>query len=300
MNDGEIVERLRRHYKENVLEPEPDPKHQEVEERLWQNGMLDKRLLAEGLSGYVSSYVGSKRKISERELDGAETIVTDMTGFSESWGFEAPRFISMKVPEDEWDALAEKWNLQKDSGGIALRKNRFEKGSVFDGICVAILTYDSLAEHEILHLLHSSRSGALKELDEKREAGKTTYELALLGAEFGLISELFAYRSELKNGEIGDYKELSSLLKSLYAEKFSEFVCKFDESGSISEEKVRSYLERKAEDGTRALEVLEKNCPGGVVSRIMISIGQTEGEYAGPIDELVEWSKRYKEVLKSE
>lgn len=297
MGHEETVERLRRHYDENVLEPEPDQKHQEVEERLWQNGMLDKRLLAEGLSGYVSSYVGSKRKISERELDGAETIVTDMTGFSESWGFEAPRFISIKVPEDKWDALAEKWDLQKGAGGIALRKNRFEKGSVFDGICVAILTYDSLAEHEILHLLHSSRSGALKELDE---AGKTSYELALIGAEFGLISELFAYRSELKNGEISNYKGLSSLLKSLYAEKFSESVCKFDESGSVSEEKVRSYLERKAEEGTRALEVLEKNLPGRVVSRIMISIGQPKGEYTGPIDELVLWSKHYEEVLKSE
>lgn len=160
LDNGKIVERLRRHYGENVLGHEPDQKCRELKERL--KGPDGKKILAEGLSNYRSSYADSCMKIVESEVEGAEIVTLDKADFREAWGFEMPDSISMTVPEEKYGNLAEKWNLGEDTDGILLCGKKFKSGSVFDGIYVAIQGCESLTEHEILHLLHSSRSRALK------------------------------------------------------------------------------------------------------------------------------------------
>ncbi len=152
-----------------------------------------------------------------------------------------------------------------------------------------------------------------------------------LDAEMNLLDEISAWRSNLgqklseraksmlettgidKQGisePEWNYENVANWLKSYYVEPLSNFRVKeiansgiLPNCGIVSSAKantlvkneMRRYLETKIDEGIKALRILRETRPDSEVTKIVLSIEPTER--MGPMDELVLWSKHYKEVL---
>ncbi len=318
MNDGEIVERLRRHYDENVLEPKRDNNYKKLKKMLGRERKLAKWFLAERLND------SSVEEISEDDLKGAKIIALPESDFEKKFGFPHPPQISVKIPARKMPALMKKLGYP-DYRGITLSANGFSHGP-FSGTDFTLVpdskNRDIYEEHETLHVLHLKRNRSTR--DSIRLCNKTLLESAYeyskrlsCAAELFLVAEFLAYGGSAKKMHS---KTVSGKLKSSYVPGVSEYFSNkigemgfFPDCGAIShhgaekivEENECRYLKAKVDDGTNAIKILRKRLKPHNFARAIISIGPTReefesGKYIRPIDELVLWSKHYKEVLKSE
>ncbi len=192
----------------------------------------------------------------------------------------------------------------------------------------ALCNHVSKSAKEIHNL--SKMYGLLKE--NKKEYGEEYLRILCLNTEMYLLDEISAYRSNLGqklserakfllqiangykhdiSGSEWNYENVATYLKSYYVEYLSNFpIEKISESGmlpncgavssskaaAVVEREMKKYLETKVDDGIKAMKTLRTGLPESEVTRIMLSIGDSESRIS-PIDELVLWSKHYKEIL---
>lgn len=291
MDSEDAINLLRRHYDENVLKPELD------------NGKCDE------MKGRI------KREFGDRK-DLLEIVEGDMPDFEEKWGFPQPQALVMKIPSEAYGHFRKLFGMADDSLGTA-----FEDGNGI--LCIFIVDgfEDYGLEHENLHGLHRKTGRALKEFYDDwgfLKGPEKACERTSLRTEFMLLEEIFAYRSNLKKKDLG-YKNLADGLKSNYTDSAAEFFAQgvvelefVPEGGIVSRHQIEKtvkensirYLGAETDRGVEALETLEGALPAKDVTKILLGCGPTRkeiesGEYIRPIDELVLWSKHYKEALPS-
>lgn len=309
MVQEEIIERLKRHYDENVLGFEHNPEYGELEKSYGQPNVI------------------------EADLEGAEIVDFDYNAFGKKWGFEPPEFVKVRVPDDKSHPLMEKRGVGW-SWALTCHERSFEKDSPLYGTYVMLVTENddegAVDGHEAFHILHMKRSWPMNDVFYDAEKENRQGALKSVQAELYLLGEMLA------NRHIIDYFDSESCppgkrlygvigaedvrgarrLKDKHCPYYSEHsvddmaegclpnsgVVSFQAAKATVEKEMSRYLKEKVDDGMRALETLEKNLPKAEVTRILLSCGPTReefesGRYIRPIDELVLWSNHYKEVL---
>lgn len=325
-NNWEIVERLRRHYDENVLGPEP---RRSGCDRLMESG--GKRLLAEGLSKYRTC----RREIEESDLEGADAGWIDEN--SSILGLKPPPIFVIRLLDRDKSSIV----MNKLGGGgkigWALDKNGFERDSQLYGTNVILVPYqehpDNALGHELLHVIYDekskSRSGIRDMYDAIDYDDGRLCEISSLYVETSLFGETLAHAGhwhhDEKNAKRDDADReiireyLKARLKAGYVPNYAEFFAdNADEAGIlldcgiVSKHKAKDtvkkcmagYLGEKLDEAVDAFRTLSDSLPSSQVLKTALSCGPTReeiesGEYMRPIDELVLWSKHYKEALPS-
>lgn len=288
MDESDEIALLKKHYKENILLDLETEKEKVTEE---------------------------KREFSRHEF--LKVFEPDLSDFEKTWGFAAPPFVAATLSEENYSVLRKMLGLGNGVSGIVTN----ESAGIM-GIFVSDGTENNSTEHEMLHGLYKMTSQSSVEL--RGAPGMMTSEKfceleSLLVETDGLLGQIFAYRSDLKK-KCKTREEIADALKSsYYAGNWSGYLAGFvmgeyanvlPESGAVSRHKAEQiawestndYFKEKVDAGMAALEILEENLTSQEVTKILLSIGPTRKEfesdiYLRPIDELVLWSRHYKEIL---
>ncbi len=300
MNDGEIVERLRRHYKENVLPLQSleDPKFGKLKEKLESPRTFKKAVVA-GLNRAV----WKTAEIRERDVDGSELMEVDAD----------LSMVAITIPEIKADLLMEKLGSE---GAGALTVFSFEEGSPFYGTAVVLVPDNQLAavnhRHEQLHVLDERCSRSLQEISsmfEPDEKGKRYWELFSLRMERELVGELLS--TGITDGEINAHAR--SFFSRYYAQNFADEAYEtgvIPACGAVSRHAAKNTVEKAAQSyigdvidaGNRAFRILRRKLPEEKLIRGMIGCGPTQeeiesGKHFRPFEELSLLSKYHKGVF---
>ncbi len=328
---------LRKHYKENVLEPEPNQNFEGLKNKL--KGRDGKKLLAEELSKWGEQ----SNDITEDDIDGVQIAYSDCE-FENADCSKTPDFIIIRIPNGRDSNLMKKFGVETHGfdAAITCDGSGFDIGSPLYGTSIVLLSHGSYENymngHERFHVLHGKQSRSMIEMSypyaawEERllEFASVHTELQILGelgAERKGKTDLIAYyrtlgQSSPQSLAEGQTPEMLAEMETklwlkldhcpYYAEHFSESISQIipncgavstDKAKTIAKTAMRRYLEDKVDEGMEALNVMEHDASSAPeVTQIILSCGMTgeefeSGEYMRPIDELVLWSKHYKEVL---
>ncbi len=313
MGPGKVVERLRRHYDENVADPEPNPKFDELKKQLLSNPSTFKETVAKGLN---EGCYWKLCEVYESDLDDAEVLKLDSD----------LSLMAIKIPEKVMGKMGFQY-----ANGITFDRKVLEKNSPFRGINVVLINLNAKAdteEHEKSHVSYNERSRPYNDMrsEQIRRRDETTkslidktdetyWEITPIVYEMEMLKELLAGGIAEKNENV-----ISSyggwFYPTLHATMFVneiDYNDVFPDCGLVSRHRATDvakqnsfeYFGRRLNAGINAFKVLRENLPAKEVEKIIETIGTTKeefesGKYVRPIDELVLWSKHYKEVLKSE
>lgn len=321
-----VVELLRKHHRENILEP--------LEQRPRCDGLTGnggKRLLAGGLSKYRTC----RREIEESDLEGAEA---GWLKNSSVLGLKPPPIFVIRLLDRDKSSIVMRKLGGEGKIGWALDKNNFERGSQLYGTNVILVPYqehpDNSEGHELLHIIYDEKSKSRSGITDMFRAidydDERCCEIASLYVEDSLCGEILThaghwYRDDEKNaqqdGDRADIREyLKARLKLGYMPDYAKFFAdNADEAGILPDcgivgrhkakdtvkKCMAGYLGEKLDEAVDAFRTLSDNLPSSQVLKIALSSGPTAEEissgdkYIRPVDEVVLWSKHYKEVLAS-
>ncbi len=316
MNDGEIVERLRRHYDDvPELTHEPNPEFDNLIGQFESGPETFRKVLVRGLDGIRGRGRPNRRrkqygKIRRTDVGGSRLVEADLD----------LSYVAIMVPEKILKKL-DAYGASEGIRGAVFDKSFFKVNSpLIRGVEYLILLADedrAYLEHEKSHVRYHRHNRSEKDivasLDREINGEKKRIEcvrLMALHREHYVLSEILAKGVSKKNEVFMDSSE-----KKFYAGYLAKsFVETMDRHGlyalpnvdgiafnRLVKDKLASSYEELFDAGIKAFNTLYRNLPEKIVAKIVFSCGLKNGECGfGPVQELVEWSKRYKEVLKSE
>lgn len=323
-DDAEVVARLRKHYKENVLEPKPNPKCEEVK-RLLENPETFEKVVAEGLNRKYDNL----EIIRESDTEGSRLIKLDST----------LSMVGIEMPHEKFASTEEKLGSIKTAVGTAYARGRFDEDSLFHEMNVIIFDrdYADTLEHEESHVKYNEFSRPRQEISIARRRTpskdeKKYFKLLYQEQETRVLKEILALTPhELeKIGSDSDWADWTSRCFKAYAAQYAASIAgRLDKAGLLqrywgndipsqkAKEMVKKeagkYFERRFDEGFKAIKTLYEKMPlegltqiNDVITRIVASCGPTReeiecGNYVGPVKELAEWAENgnYKKVLAS-
>lgn len=298
-----VIKRLIDHYQNNVLEPEPNPKFEEVK-RLLENPETFEEVVAEGLNRKHDNL----EIIRKSDVEGSRLIKLDSD----------LSMVAIEIPGNQWQSLKEKLGIVRWSVGTAFRRRRFDKDSHFHDMNVVILNRPSELEHEESHIgynessrppedINSSLNSAYANGDEKK-----AIKLRYMHKETSLLKEILANGPsrpastysryvEMYAQNVADWLDGAGLLQSYWGNSVPG-----QKANEMVRKEAKKYFERKFEAGVEAIRMLHACLTKDEVTRIVRSCGPTReeiesGNYVGPVKELAEWAENgnYKKVLAS-
>lgn len=276
-NNDEIVSLLKKHYKENVADPEPNPKFDELKKQLLSSPSTFKETVAKGLN---EGCYWKLCEVHESDLDDAEVLKLDSD----------LSLMAIKIPEKVMGKMG-----FRDAAGITFDRNVLEKNSPFRGINVVLINLNAKAdteEHEKSHVSYNERSRPYNDMrsEQIRRRDETTkslidktdetyWEIASIVYEMEMLKELLAGGIAEKNEDvISSYGRL--FYPELHATMFVneiDYNDVFPDCGLVSRHRATDvakqnsfeYFGRRLNAGIKAFKVLRENLPAKEVEKIM-------------------------------
>lgn len=313
-----VIELLRKHYRENVLDLPSGPNQKFIElMEQFENPDGLKKIVAEGLNKH--EYI--VKEVEKCDLEGLK-----MLGFNSDFSL-----IAMTISKQGADILSEKLGIGTFLGA-SFAADGFEEGSPFYGINLILFEsscVDHVYWHETSHMVYDIRSRSRKDIEllitkeekkypkgdfipvENGECLKKMQEylkLLLIEEETSILKEIWAESGLVDSSMIEDYarRYANRVINKIYDVGFI-----FPDSGVISGHKIKKitenyitrYFRRQFGAGIEAFKILFCNMPQEMVARIVICCGPTEEKiksekYLSPVDELILWSKYWRDALK--
>lgn len=292
---------LKRHYLGNILPlPGPDPKFEKLSDELRDHEKF-RQVVAKGFGDDGDGTVS----VTEGDVKGLElySLVPELS------------LVVLKAfDEKAAGALKKKLNIDA-ADGATFNRRWFRSKSPFYGINVVIFNDSDIAadEHEKAHVWYDELSKSSRDIDdamdETKEKGdlEKYLELLQLDIESCLLSESLVWGGFMPAEFV---KKYAGYFSEYVSDKMYECPDLLPESGIISkhnaqktaENCMRGRLEERFGAANGAYRKILGNLPVRIAARIIMSCGPTReelesGKYTSPVDELVSWSKNYKEVL---
>lgn len=312
-NNGKIVERLRRHYDDvPELAHTPNPGFEKIVEQLEAGPETFRKVVVEGLNGIKGGSRPARRrrqygKIRRSDLDDSKLVEAD----------HVLSYVAIKVPTKILKKLKVA-GAREGTAGAVFYKSHFKANSPFSDSVehLVLLTGESKThlEHEKSHVRYHKHNHAendtLTSLENELAGEKKRTEcvrLMALRREHYVLDEILARGLSEKNEVFMDDTE-----KKFYAGYLAKsFVETVDRHGlydlpdvdrpvlnALVRDELTSSYKEMFDAGIRAFNSLYRDLPEKTVERIVFSCGSNDCEKGfGPVQELVFWSKHYKEVL---